>query len=171
MADFPAIASVGLMVSFDPGYAKSNATGRACFWYGELVHVEAYSSKKEHFLERFEDIAIWAERVPVNSPVHFLVVEFPQIYPGPQQKGDPNDEVKLAGLAGRLTGCVKHSHCRMPLPREWKGNVRKDVMLERIEKRLRPAELAVLEGAKGKRDAVLDAIGIGLDSLGRLNIT
>jgi hypothetical protein len=160
------------LYSCDPGFSKTNATGRAEFIDGWLVACAAISPKSESYIQRIEEIALWM-RAPTSlvgiAHVDVLVIENPKIYPGPQQKGDPDDVVLLATLVGMIAGHVPHRELRLPRPQEWKGNVPKDVMLKRIESKLEPHEKAVLDKASGKRDAILDAIGVGLWALGRVN--
>lgn len=155
------------LLACDPGFAKSNATGCACFFDGKLVAAGAISPKADKLVDRLEEVVRWMGEISF-APHATLVIELPKIYPGPQQKGDPDDVVLLATLAGMIAGRVPHGELRLPRPQEWKGNVPKDVMLKRIEGRLEPAEKAVLEAAKGKRDAILDACGIGMWALQRL---
>lgn len=56
------------------------------------------------------------------------------------------------------------------LPRQWKGQVPKDVHQEEfIRKALGPEELLLLtDWNKGELKQILDAVGIGLYQLGRL---
>jgi hypothetical protein len=58
------------------------------------------------------------------------------------------------------------------LPREWKGTLDGDVMVERIKSRVdeRPAERARVQfpQAQDKHHNVWDAIGVGLFVVGRL---
>jgi hypothetical protein len=97
-----------------------------------------------------------------------VVIELPQIYPGSKAKGNPNDLIRLAFQAGRLVGS---SSCETVLPRQWKGTIKKEVMLRRILSRLTDEELAMLKALrlpKSKEKECIDAIGIGLWKLGRL---
>ena len=87
------------------------------------------------------------------------VTEYQQIYPGTKR---PNDIVKLAFAAGLYVGCFEIPFTRV-LPREWKGQVPKDVMIKRIHGRLTDDERRrIPELATYRRHDVLDAIGIGL---------
>lgn len=165
------------LYSCDPGFAKTNATGRAEFVDGQLAACGALTPKAVDYIARIEEIALWMCCPERLLSVDILVIENPKIYPGPQQKGDPDDVVLLATLVGMIAGRVPHRELRLPRPQEWKGNVPKDIMLKRItEPRsasrpygLSPEELAIIDGAKGKRDAVLDAVGVGMWALGRIN--
>ena len=101
-----------------------------------------------------------------------VVSECPQVYTAGKSKGDPNDLIELAGVVGRVAGALGASEERSCLPREWKGTLNGDVMVERIKARLgeRPHEhLRVqLPRAQDKHHNVWDAVGIGLHALGRL---
>lgn len=100
------------------------------------------------------------------SWIHRLVMEWPQIYT--HGKGDNNDLLALAGVDAALASVACADEIIHYLPRQWKGQLPKDVCNARIEKTLTPEEL----GHFGKfpqslRHNVLDAVGIGLFSLGR----
>ncbi|WP_141592263.1 hypothetical protein [Myxococcus sp. AB056] len=98
--------------------------------------------------------------------------ECPQVYTAGKSKGDPNDLIELAGVVGRVVGELSATSERSFLPREWKGTLDGDVMVERIKARLgeRPQEhLRVqLPRAQDKHHNVWDAVGIGLYVVGRL---
>ena len=158
-----------MILTIDPGFSKSNATGFAVFAGAGLIECGAYSPKAESFEARLLEITDWCWRAKARYDLTELVIELPKVYPGPQQKGDPDDIVKLATLCGAIAGRAPDGvRLRLPRPRDWKGNVPKAIMLARIEAKLHPAERAIFDGAKGKRDAILDAIGIGLWACGRL---
>lgn len=98
-----------------------------------------------------------------------LVIELPQVYYGAKQKGDANDLVSLAFAAGKIASrFVCYTTVK---PRDWKGTVKKEVMLKRILSKLTDGELTILKGLglpKSLEHNVVDAVGIGLHSLGRL---
>lgn len=99
-----------------------------------------------------------------------LAIEIPQAYHDRrQQKGDQNDLIALAVAAGEIIGRLGIPTTRY-LPRQWKGQVPKDVMVERIKKHLSQEELKRIElpSARSLQHNVFDAIGIGLHHLGRL---
>jgi hypothetical protein len=104
-----------------------------------------------------------------GAPVdHMVVIEMPQVYPGSKMRGNPNDLIRLAFAAGRLVG---DAPCETVLPRQWKGTIKKEVMLRRILSKLTDEELAMLKSLKlpkSKEKECIDAIGIGLWKLGRL---
>lgn len=98
-----------------------------------------------------------------------VVIECPRIYPQARQKGDQNDLINLARVVGQLE---RWAECPVQIvyPRDWKGTVDPDVMIDRIKKRLTNIEgLQVrLPKAKSKHHNVWDAVGINLWATGRL---
>jgi len=105
-----------------------------------------------------------------DATVDRVVVEWPQVYQGSKQKGDPRDLLTLAGVDMAIAASIPaRRNVSRYLPREWKGQVNADVMLERILARLEPEEMARLEACPASlRHNMIDAIGIGLKALGRL---
>lgn len=134
------------MITIDPGVHGSGFA----YWSdeGDLYHV-SYGETR---------VADYAS----------VVIELPQIYPGSRSKGNPNNLIKLAFEAGRLIG---DKAFETVLPRQWKGTIKKEVMLRRILSRLTDEEIAMLKALKlpkSKEKECIDAIGIGLWKLGRL---
>lgn len=98
-----------------------------------------------------------------------LVIELPRIYPAARQKGDQNDLIQLATVAGAVVGRVLARHVEFIYPRTWKGTINADVMTERITERLTADESTRVEKCPASLSHnVYDAIGIGLHVLGRL---
>ena len=103
----------------------------------------------------------------VNIKAHF-VIERPQVYVRGKSKGDPNDLITIALVAGMVAGATSQSF-EYVLPREWKGQVPKAVHSLRIEKKLSQKEIERIEKCPASiRHNAIDAIGIGLWKLGRL---
>ena len=99
-----------------------------------------------------------------------LVLEFPQVYTGARAKGDPRDLLALAAVDGAICGFVHHTEAVRVLPREWKGQVDPDVLIERVKARLLPAEIAAVElPCASLAHNVWDAVGLGLFSVGRFH--
>ena len=92
------------------------------------------------------------------------VIEIPQVYQQRLQKGDPNDLIGVAVLAGVAVATMA-PYCQAELvhPRVWKGQRPKDVDNRWTLSQLDADELAVA----GKNHNVLDAIGLGLWQLKR----
>lgn len=101
-----------------------------------------------------------------------LVIELPRITRGPggQTEGkDPNDLIKLAFGAGRYVERFPHVKLRTVSPSEWKGGVNKSTHNARVIQCLTPVERACVPRlAATLVHNVVDAIGIGLDHLGRM---
>ena len=101
-----------------------------------------------------------------------LVLEWPQIYRASKSKGDPNDLLGIAGVAAALAALVGVP-CKSPTPAEWIGQLPKATSGDpwtsprgaRVRARLGAEELAACENT---HDAI-DAVGLGLWSLGRLD--
>lgn len=113
----------------------------------------------------FMDKQEWQMVLPV------LHVEKPQVYDVSKQKGDQKDIVNLAITVGALAGCWASKGGVFVLfePREWKGQVPKDIMLSRIVDKLMEEEVAIIPKLpKSKLHNVIDAVGIGLWACGRL---
>lgn len=105
-----------------------------------------------------------------------IICEVPRIYPAARQKGRPNDLIDLALSAGLFCGALGYILPIQPTiefiyPRDWKGTVDADeVMIPRILSRISEIESAsIVDPGKTLKHNVVDAIGIGLYSLGRLN--
>lgn len=101
-----------------------------------------------------------------------VTIEYPEQY---AHSPVPRSSVQgLAYTAGGLSLFFKerfNSEIKLIYPKEWKGQVPKDIFLGRIKSRMSEKELMVLDSCslpKSKEHNVVDAIGIGLYSLGRL---
>jgi hypothetical protein len=95
------------------------------------------------------------------------VIECPQVYVHSRAKGDPNDLIRLALMAGVIVGAIGQKNVVEYRPAEWKGQVPKDVMTERIKRSLNKGEQSrvVLPRAMSLAHNVWDAVGIGLHHL------
>ena len=93
-----------------------------------------------------------------DGPITY-VSEIPMIYPAVRSKGDPNDLIPLALNTGILAGALAPTKIIFYKPYEWKGTIDGDMMLRRIESKLRPAERLLLPEKINHN--VLDAIGVG----------
>ena len=97
------------------------------------------------------------------------LIEHPRVYPGSaQQKGDLNDLLDVVAVGAAIAAHTPN--VVTVFPADWKGNVPKDVMTERIRRALTDEERARIEKCPASlMHNVLDAIGIGLWKLGRIN--
>lgn len=96
-----------------------------------------------------------------------LVIELPQVYG--ERKTDPNDLILLAVLVGRVQNLVG-VETQLVKPREWKGQVPKDVMVRRVWKALTEEERERIQEPRCRslRHNLLDGVGIGLAMRQRL---
>jgi len=109
-------------------------------------------------------------RFRVREPLA-VVVELPRIYSVRHWKGDPNDLLDVAAVAG---AAATLGEPRFVTPQQWKGRVPKPIHHKRIRAVLSADELAVFVTAedaipKSLAHNVLDAIGIGLWAKGRMD--
>ncbi len=93
-----------------------------------------------------------------------VVCERPMIYP--RSHARPNDIVTLAISAGRYVALAKGKTEFWYQPRQWKGQVDKKIMQQRILRLLWPEELKLVKDANHD---VFDAVGIGLFHLKRMH--
>lgn len=151
-----------LLIAIDPGV---RATGIAVYdSCRELA--AAWLSCGDSWTEtaiaaRNELVTCYAPQLLAKAEI---AIEVPQIYVQAKLKGDPNDLVDLALMAGCLVGLLAAPGTRVTnyRPRQWKGQVPKDVMVERIKAKLSPDERArIALPSKGLEHNVYDAIGIG----------
>lgn len=159
-----------VVTAIDPGLRK---LGIAVFADGLLLHSALIKAPGTDLgvtaWQRIADKArTW--RLDHSPPGYFprdeaLVSEYPQSYVAGQQKGDQNDLIELTGVVGYLLGAIVDvGEKQTYLPRAWKGTMDKEAMQERILSRLSPEERV---NAVEQSD-VIDAIGVGLFYLGRL---
>lgn len=155
------------VVSVDPGL---RACGVAVFHDGVLKRA-AYvrnPEKKARGPEAWQTMAKAVHDWLDLEPVDVLVLEVPQVYRAGQQKGDPDDLLQLAGVDGCVVGLVGADTVRAYLPREWKGQVPKEIHNARVMKELTEEErLSIEPCAPSLLHNVIDGIGIGLYFLGR----
>lgn len=150
------------LVAIDPG---TRFTGYAWFDDKRLVDCGVLKAKglDKMFVvcrEYFEECC------NVMPPV---IIERPQVYLQRKQKGDPNDLVSIALVAGYCASFFEKP--AFMLPRRWKGTVDKDVMCDRVRDRwMNGRERELLESKyipKSYINNTLDAIGVGMYHLGR----
>lgn len=161
-----------VLVSVDCGL---HGLGSAIFYDQELLcadYLGGRGGQAHPLLEPLHYLGEFLEPVR-DRGIDLLVVEIPQIYPGPNQKGRQSDLVKLALVAGEvILETVKIHGCRSVLPIEpakWKRQVDPDVLIERIKGRLSVDEAECVDyPSKPVEHNVWDAVGIGLWKLGRL---
>lgn len=90
-----------------------------------------------------------------------LVIEWPEVYAA--RKTDPNDLLLLSGVAGMIVGGFNWRKVYSYKPKEWKGQVPKEIHNERIRKRLPKTITTQLDYIpKSYRHNVVDACGLAL---------
>jgi len=148
------------LFSLDPGLRGCGVA----YWNedGSLAHV-AYLRNP---VKKGDGPAAWmgyaSGHIPDTDPEHFIS-EVPQVYRVGASKGDPDDLIQLAGVVGVFSALFTATTYLGVKPREWKGQVPKDVHHARLVKTLTPKELAMVKAAAppSLRHNVLDAVGIG----------
>ena len=144
-------------VAVDPG---CEAMGWAIFHDHELVHCGLARGKSWYDTAR--------DLPTVVKHVDLLVVEHPQHYP--KSPVDPNTLIKLGFNLGAAAVHFRPVKIVTPTPREWKGQTPKDIHNARVLRKLNDLERERFRGVTivSLQHNVLDAIGLGLWSLGRL---
>jgi hypothetical protein len=154
--------------------------GVALFHDGDLLRAR-YVKHPGHLGRRYLSATLLGQEVlrqvldmlNLNKRVKLdlLVVEHPVIYPGMPSK-DLNDLIDVATVGAAVNSALylNANAYQTVFPAEWKGNVPKKTMLERIKSRLTPEELKRCEFTnKSDNEDLLDAVGMGLWHSGRLN--
>lgn len=158
-----------IVVAIDPG----GTTGWAMFQQGELV-LCGYGSFDKIAVQRLDQLfsleePAWLRLAARGGGV--CVVEFPQAYPGPKSKQDPNHIIRTAYRCGELANPFRRLGFVVEevYPNGWKGTADKKLTLERVLDRLTEREKSLLEAAKPAKSKsksldhnMIDAVGIGL---------
>lgn len=158
------------MICIDPGL---RGIGMAIFSENELHRAEYV--KNPHNGRGYAAHSALAHQIHIYQAYRNLfseaLIELPQVYPG-MPKTDLNDLIDVAGVGAACAYVLAeyYGFVKSVFPREWKGSVDKQVMLKRIWSKLTPGEQAVVQKTnKSDTEDILDAIGIGLWRLNRLN--
>jgi hypothetical protein len=158
---------VRLVLSIDPG-----VRGCGCAWWvgEELLHaryVPGSSGGREsgasEWMETVRAVEAASEEALDGLRPDVVVVERMQVYM--RGKGDPRDLLALAAIGGGLFRAFGDAEPVGALPREWKGQVPREVMGNRIEQRLRDRGWwgRVAEPRrKANLNDVMHAVGLGL---------
>lgn len=146
---------------------------RASLWVPMALAVTAWNSGFSLFaLNRYRS---------THKDVWFLsagelVIECPQVYKASHQVGhkvhvDPMDIVDLAACVGAIVTQLAYPATKVYLPKEWKGQVPKEICHARAIKALSQAELQIVnEGLPIESLAhnTLDAVALFLKHVGRV---
>lgn len=97
------------------------------------------------------------------------VVEDQEQYEGASNRVNRADLTELAHVAGAVALVLgaRGSDVESPLPKQWKGQLPKDVCNRRIEAKLTPLEAVVIEREGALTHNIIDAVGLGLWALKR----
>ena len=157
-----------MIVSIDPGVQE---TGVA-IWYREGGLASAYLTRlRGSYAVPWAGMAYEVAKVLQGVEVDAVAIERPQVYVHSRAKGDPNDLITLAMMAGGIVGAMRATRAALLVveykPAEWKGQVPKDVMTKRIKRSLTEEEQprVLLPKAGSLAHNVWDAVGIGLHHL------
>ncbi len=169
-----------ILVSIDPG---KRGCGCALWQDGELraaAYVPTLNSLEQEMANIVGSMSCavedWIDDLPTGLvSIQSLVVEYPQTYGGRASRGDANDLVAVALVAGAIVGCYSHLPIKLILPAEWKGQIPKKTKhgtnpIElRCKKKLSALEVSkiALPSRAALAHNVWDAVGIGLYYLGR----
>jgi hypothetical protein len=152
------------VVGIDPSV---HGTGIAIFEGGVLTRVFVNDTKIIARTHSYGEIARRAlsDICKISFPwTDWIICEVPQIYK--DSPGDPNDLVAVSMVAGALCATIPALNVHTVKPKEWKGQVPKQVHHPRIWRQLVGMELAVATAAKEKYGPrfhnAMDAIGLGL---------
>jgi hypothetical protein len=142
----------GMIICIDPGSKKA---GVALFETdGKLM--TAWLSEGKDWRDTADCVM---RRLPVSAVnVSQVVVERMQHYP--ESPVPVEDLITLSLMAGRVGGIFRHAEPFEYLPRTWKKQVPKKILIERIKAELTKSETSRVKG-KQYHD-VWDAVGIGL---------
>lgn len=143
-------ASLQIVLGIDPGL---RCTGIATYDGRTVAHGSIRVADHDLSVRVSAIVGNVLEWLGIVRP-DVIVIELPQVYQGRLQKGDPNDLIDLAVLVGALLHAIPHSVALLPRPREWKGQVPKDIHHRRIRERIPDF------GPSGKD--TMDAVGLAL---------
>jgi hypothetical protein len=163
------------IVSVDPGklgcgvaiWSEFGSYGIQVLWAGYVKNPEANELGIERVeLWRAMGNAVRAVVYPFANPAS-LVLEIPQVYDGPRPE-DPNDLIDLGGVQGAIACACNWPVEWSPVPREWKGQLPKEVSQKRVDKKLAPEEKERISWPiKTLRHNVYDALHLGIVYLER----
>lgn len=152
-----------VLVPIDPGKLACAAAVFSPYLGGHTLRAVYYGLDPKA-LERLVD----AHRCQHPACPAECVLEVPQVYSRSTSKGDPNDLVAIAVEGGRMCSPYRTTYVK---PAAWKGQVPKHIHHMRIRKILSGEEAAIIDSypiLASKRHNLLDAVGLGLRTLGRM---
>jgi hypothetical protein len=151
------------LISIDPGVW-------ACAWavFQEGVLKNAGNERFPSSLPKtIQNAASWFGGIFAWETYEKLVIEYPQVYQGRFQKGDPNDLIDLSIIVGGIVGSFEGAQgVDLVKPAQWKGQVPKRVTKTRARAALSDEEY--IDKLKTADHNIWDAVGIGLWYLRRV---
>jgi hypothetical protein len=116
--------------------------------------------------------ARWGRTITASFAADYLIVELPRVYPTAKQEGDPNSLIAIAAVAGAWAASVRCGEIHYRNPSDWKGQLNKDVVAERVAKRMGidvNGVYALVDAREPLKHNAIEAIGLALAGLrGRL---
>lgn len=160
-----------MLLSVDPGL---RGIGAALF-VDDLLYTATYlvgsktGQRQEAWNNVVDELVSWVDASPFKSPGE-LAIEWQKVYAGRKAKGDPTDLLNLSAITGAVCWAFRQAKTTVYLPSEHRGQVPKDIAIERAKGRLSERETAVvwLPKAKSLQHNVWDAVAIGLTHLKRM---
>lgn len=150
------------VLAIDPGI---RCTGVAYFRYSNLERLDAFSTKaKDDLGKRVAFISKKIKETFENTIFDLVVIEYPEIYRHTKQDIDYEDILAVTLVAGAVLGSVVSKEWRLPKPKQWKGQVPKNIHNDRVLNRLYEHERGWPELSNHN---AIDAVGLGLWGLGR----
>jgi hypothetical protein len=142
-----------MILCVDPGSKKA---GAAVYETTGLLR-GAWLAEGMNWIETADAVCAYVCAIRISE----VVVERMQAYP--QMPIPIEDLITLSLMAGRVTGYFPWAKTVEYYPREWKGQVPKDIMIERIKAKATKDEKKRIRLPKGKKKQadIWDAVGIG----------
>jgi len=147
-------------ISIDPGFRYF---AYSIFHEGKIVKADLIKTKSQQWDKWTNQPPSFIEIDDVIDSFNWVgkkaLIEFPEIY---TQTPNPNDIIKLASACGAYTSILQRKgfDVEWVKPKEWKGTVPKNIMLNRIVAKIHEDEYNNI--IKPKDHNVIDAIGVGL---------
>ena len=169
--------SSALLLAVDPASRKS---GVALFSERELLCARAADvrsigpgvagGKFTESIRRADNMGreiatVAAGMTGITTRVTRIVIEYPRVYKTGPANRLPSDDVLIIAAAAmsawvNLSAFYPDAEIEAVRPQDWKGQVPKEAMCDRILSRLSPQEKSNVQDLKN--DNIIDAIGIGL---------
>lgn len=153
-----------MILSFDPGLRKAGCA----LWDFDGNLFRAWTAKQPN--RRLSDLSAWTrlvENIRIDEPVRVVVCEMVQIY-AKNRRANPEGLLQLSGVIGAMAWRFRDAELYCYRPREWKGQIPKDVMRSRLHAALSEEEISRVE--KGATHDAWDAIGLGVFHLRKWGI-